>query len=79
MMHVFLILVCFWLFYGWRIIEKKTNNFAEILFFAINMVDTLLFLHYTSVVVLWIRQTDPSFLCVENMFDQTKKLQTKAF
>lgn len=61
MVLVFLVLVCFWLFYGWRIIDKKANNFVEILYFAINMLDTLLFLHYASVVVLWIRQTDPLF------------------
>lgn len=57
---VFTVLVCYWLFYGLRIIEK-TEQFAAILHFAVTLIDTLLFLHYASLVVLWIRQTDPLF------------------
>lgn len=58
---VFVVLVCYWLFYGLRIIEKQTPLFKDILNFAITLTDTLLFLHYASLVVLWIRQTDPLF------------------
>ncbi|KAJ7333138.1 Vang-like protein 1 [Desmophyllum pertusum] len=61
MVLVFLVLVCYWLFYGLRIIEKKTEQFVDILHFAVTLTDTLLFLHYASLVVLWIRQTDPLF------------------
>lgn len=61
MVLVFVVLVCYWLFYGLRIIEKKTERFADILHFAVTLIDTLLFLHYASLVVLWIRQTDPLF------------------
>ena len=57
---VFMVLVCFWLFYGLRIIDK-TVQFSAILHFAITLLDTMLFLHYASLVVLWIRQTDPLF------------------
>lgn len=58
---VFVVLVCYWLFYGLRIIEKQSPNFVDILHFAVTLIDTLLFLHYASLVVLWIRQTDPLF------------------
>lgn len=58
---VFVVLVCYWLFYGLRIIEKQTPLFKDILNFALTLTDTLLFLHYASLVVLWIRQTDPLF------------------
>ena len=58
---VFVVLVCYWLFYGLRIIEKQSQNFMDILHFAVTLIDTLLFLHYASLVVLWIRQTDPLF------------------
>ena len=58
---VFVVLVCYWLFYGLRIIEKQTPQFMDILNFAVTLIDTLLFLHYASLVVLWIRQTDPLF------------------
>lgn len=58
---VFVVLVCYWLFYGLRIIEKQTPLFKDILNFAVTLTDTLLFLHYASLVVLWIRQTDPLF------------------
>lgn len=58
---VFVVLVCYWLFYGLRIIEKKTPQFIDILNFAVTLIDVLLFLHYASLVVLWIRQTDPLF------------------
>ena len=57
---VFMVLVCYWLFYGLRVIDK-TVHFAEILHFAVTLIDTLLFLHYASLVVLWIRQSDPLF------------------
>lgn len=61
MVLVFVVLVCYWLFYGLRIIEKQTPQFMDILHFAVTLIDTLLFLHYASLVVLWIRQTDPLF------------------
>lgn len=61
MFLVFVVLVCYWLFYGLRIIERKTEQFSDILHFAVTLIDTLLFLHYASLVVLWLRQTDPLF------------------
>lgn len=57
----FVVIVCFWLFYGLRIIAKQTSQFSDILRFAVNFTDTMLFLHYASLVVLWVRQTDPLF------------------
>ena len=61
MFLTFLVIVCYWLFYGLRIIDKKTQYFVEILSFAVSLIDALLFLHYTSLVVLWLRQTEPLF------------------
>ncbi|EDO38357.1 predicted protein, partial [Nematostella vectensis] len=57
----FLVLVCYWLFYGLRIIAKRGQDFGEILKFAVTLVDSLLFLHYLSVIVLWLRQSEPMF------------------
>lgn len=61
MVLVFVVLVCYWLFYGLRIIEAQVTDFMDIINFSVTLIDTLLFLHYASLVVLWIRQTDPLF------------------
>lgn len=58
MVLVFLVLACYWLFYGLRIIRNKEADFSEILKFAGTLLDSLLFLHYLSVVVLWLRHSE---------------------
>lgn len=62
MLLVFLVLVCYWLFYVLRIIAKKTDlSLANIIHFSSTLLDTLLFLHYLSVVVLWLRHSEPVY------------------
>ena len=60
---IFAVIVCYWLFYGLRILFSKEQNssFLEILQFALTLLDTLLFIHYLAVVLLWLRQTDSEF------------------
>ncbi|KXJ25688.1 vang-like protein 2 [Exaiptasia diaphana] len=61
MVLVFIVLACYWLFYGLRIIRNKEADFSEILKFAGTLLDSLLFLHYLSVVVLWLRHSEPIY------------------
>ena len=57
----FVVIVCFWLFYAFRVIEKREKNLYTILGYAISYADSMLFLHYLSLVVLWIKQRDKVF------------------
>eukprot|EP00794_Sanderia_malayensis_P011173 gene11173-12348_t len=53
---IFIVIVCFWLFYAFRVIEKKERNPQTIMNYAVSFADSMLFLHYLSVILLWLRQ-----------------------
>ena len=57
----FVVIVCYWLFYALRVVEKREENLIIILNFAISLADSMLFLHYLSLILIWIRHTDPMF------------------
>lgn len=53
----FVIVMSYWVIYGFRVLEKRTQSSESIAQFALSLTDTLLFVHYLSLVVLWFRQT----------------------
>lgn len=55
------VIICFWLFYAFRIIEKREKNLSTILDYAISYTDSMLFLHYLSLVVLWMKHREKTF------------------
>lgn len=73
----FIIVMSYWVIYGYRMLEKKTYGVLEkitnrqmllkktksesIAQFALSLVDTLLFVHYLSLVALWFRQSRITF------------------
>jgi len=61
MVLCFIIIICFWLFYAFRIIENREKNLFNILDYAISYTDSMLFIHYLSLVVLWIKHREKTF------------------
>lgn len=61
MVLVFVVLVCYWLFYGLKVMHQRAQSLSDILEYSTTLLDTLLFLHYTSVVLLWLRQDEVMF------------------
>ncbi|XP_077202387.1 vang-like protein 1 [Paroedura picta] len=57
----FLLVFSYWLFYGVRILDAKDLNYQGIVQFAVSLVDSLLFVHYLALVVLELRQLQPTF------------------
>lgn len=57
----FVVIVCYWLFYAFRIIEKREADLRAILDYALSFADSMLFLHYLSLILLYIRQRYKSF------------------
>ena len=57
----FMITLAFWLFYGVRIYEKAEPNYHSIVLYAVSLVDALLFIHYLSLILLELRQLQPSY------------------
>lgn len=53
----FIVVMSFWVIYGFRVLEKKTKSSVSIAQFALSLADTLLFVHYLSLVALWFRQS----------------------
>ncbi|XP_063150651.1 vang-like protein 1 [Candoia aspera] len=58
---IFLLLFSYWLFYGIRILESKDISYQGVVQFAVSLVDALLFVHYLAIVVLELRQLQPTF------------------
>ncbi len=56
---IFIVIVCYWLFYAFRVIEKKKSDPEKdretILNYALSFADSMIFLHYLSLILLWIR------------------------
>ena len=61
MVLCFTVMICFWLFYAFRIIERKEKALLTILEYALSYTDSMLFLHYLSLVVLWIKHREKAF------------------
>ena len=58
---VYIVIICFWLFYAFRIIGKKGIEHKNIISFATSFIDSMLFLHYLGVVLIWLRHQDKVF------------------
>lgn len=57
----FIIVLSYWVIYCFRVIEKRTKSSVSIAQFALSLADTLLFVHYLSLVALWFRQSRVTF------------------
>ena len=57
---IFVLTFAYWLFYGVRIYEQAEREYHSIVLFAVSLVDALLFIHYLAVILLEIRQVQPS-------------------
>ncbi|CAN9498393.1 unnamed protein product [Ophioblennius macclurei] len=67
---VLLFVISYWLFYGVRILDSQDENYQGIVQYAVSLVDALLFIHYLAIVLLELRQLQPSFsLCVTRSTD----------
>ncbi|KAJ8388532.1 hypothetical protein AAFF_G00132460 [Aldrovandia affinis] len=67
---VLLFVVSYWLFYGVRILDSQDENYHGIVQYAVSLVDALLFIHYLAIVLLELRQLQPSFcVCVTRSTD----------
>ncbi|RMC07677.1 hypothetical protein DUI87_17154 [Hirundo rustica rustica] len=58
---IFLFVFSYWLFYGVRILDSKDTNYQGIVQYAVSLVDALLFIHYLAIVLLELRQLQPTF------------------
>lgn len=58
---IFLFVVSYWLFYGVRILDSQDRNYQGIVQYAVSLVDALLFIHYLAIVLLELRQLQPTF------------------
>jgi len=59
---VFLTTFAYCLFYGVRVVEQQDQlDYKAIVTFALSLVDALLFVHYTAILLLEIRQTTPRY------------------
>ncbi|NXU96000.1 VNG2A protein, partial [Cettia cetti] len=61
MVLVFLLVLCYWLFYGVRILEARHRSYGGVVQFSVSLVDALLFVHYLAVLLLELRQLQPQF------------------
>ena len=62
---LFLLLIMtfsFWLFYGVRIIETRTQDYHKILQFTVSYVDVLLFIFVITIFIVEIRHLKPQFV-----------------
>lgn len=58
---IFLFVVSYWLFYGVRILDARDRNYQGTVQYAVSLVDALLFIHYLAIVLLELRQLQPTF------------------
>ncbi|XP_028656549.1 vang-like protein 1 [Erpetoichthys calabaricus] len=61
MVLVLLFVISYWLFYGVRILDSQDSNYQGIVQYAVSLVDALLFIHYLAIVLLELRQLQPTF------------------
>ena len=59
---VLVFLVSFWLFYGVHLLEDSNKiKYADIVQFALSLIDALLFVHYLAVILLELRHLTPAY------------------
>ncbi|CAG9539676.1 unnamed protein product [Cercopithifilaria johnstoni] len=56
------ILFAFWLFYSVRILFEKESSYNVIVGFALSLLDSMLYLHYITVIILELRALRPEFI-----------------
>ncbi|XP_073407170.1 vang-like protein 1 isoform X4 [Dendrobates tinctorius] len=56
-----LLLLSYWLFYAVRILGQRERNLLSVVQYTVSLVDTLIFIHYLAMVLLEIRQLQPSY------------------
>ncbi|XP_073524887.1 vang-like protein 1 isoform X3 [Phyllobates terribilis] len=56
-----LLLLSYWLFYAVRILGQPEQNLLTVVQYTVSLVDTLIFIHYLAMVLLEIRQLQPSY------------------
>ncbi|XP_069616500.1 vang-like protein 1 isoform X2 [Ranitomeya imitator] len=56
-----LLLLSYWLFYAVRILGQPERNLLSVVQYTVSLVDTLIFIHYLAMVLLEIRQLQPSY------------------
>lgn len=57
----FIIVMSYWVIYAYRVLEEGSKSSKSIAQFALSLADTLLFVHYLSLVALWFRQSRVTF------------------
>ena len=55
---VYIVIICFWLFYALRVVKHKTSNQSDVVSFASTFMDSMLFLHYLALLLMWIRRQE---------------------
>ncbi|KAG7175644.1 Vang-like protein 1-like [Homarus americanus] len=61
-MLIFVFTFSYWLFYVVRILENKDEvRYRSIVYFAVSLVDALLFIHYLAVILLELRHLTPQY------------------
>lgn len=59
---VLVFIVSFWLFYGVHLIEDSSKiKYADIVQFALSLIDALLFVHYLAIILIELRHWSPSY------------------
>ena len=59
---VFVFVVSFWLFYGVHLLEDSNKiKYADIVQFALSLIDALLFVHYLAILLLELRHLAPAY------------------
>lgn len=56
------ILFAFWLFYTVRILFEKERDYNVVVYFALSLLDAMLYFHYATVIVLELRALRPEFI-----------------
>ncbi|KAM4048574.1 vang-like protein 1 isoform 2-T2 [Anomaloglossus baeobatrachus] len=57
-----LLLISYWLFYVVRILGQPERNILSVVQYTVSLVDTFIFIHYLAMVLLEIRQLQPSYI-----------------
>lgn len=55
MVFVYIAVICFWLFYAIRMINEKESSHYRVVSFSSSFLDTMIFLHYMGVILIWVR------------------------
>merc|ERR1719245_1286614 len=59
---VLIFIVSFWLFYGVHLLEDSSKiRYADIVQFALSLIDALLFVHYLAIILIELRHWLPSY------------------